>query len=88
MGDNLIDATSKRLRDTPPRDPERVLRRGEIIMRSSTNAASVLMPAGLDRSTAVRCSAAVLTGDLTNPDGDLTGLSVAGGIAHFSGPCH
>lgn len=31
MGDDLIDAALEQLRDTPPRDPERVLRRGEMI---------------------------------------------------------
>ena len=31
MGIDLIDAALERLRDTPPRDPERVLRRGEMI---------------------------------------------------------
>jgi hypothetical protein len=31
MGDNLIDAALERLRDTPPRGHDRVLRRGEMI---------------------------------------------------------
>jgi hypothetical protein len=45
MGDDLIDAALERLRATPPRGHNRVLRRGEMIGRSSTNAMPVSMPA-------------------------------------------